>query len=139
MPARYTERQAAGRSEVARYYQGPGVSVTGSCMQRGFKSSRWTYMYRIANFPVGGTHITPTGWSSDAASSPKSFRPTGLEPLLSPFCAQKDNTGQGCSILPHSITKAAFRLPYTWPLGEVAAMSHGLHHNIKCRYEGFFD
>ena len=40
---------------------GTGVSVTGSCMQRGFKSSRWTYMYRIANFPVGGTHINADG------------------------------------------------------------------------------
>ena len=30
MPARYTERQAAGRGAVARYYRGEGVNVTGS-------------------------------------------------------------------------------------------------------------
>jgi len=31
MPARYTERQAADRGAVARYYQEGGVNVTGSC------------------------------------------------------------------------------------------------------------
>ena len=39
MPARYTERQAAGRGAVARYYQGgrgyrPGVAAPGSGRQR---------------------------------------------------------------------------------------------------------
>ena len=43
MPDRYTERQAADRGAVARYYQDDrgveGVNVTGSCKQCGFESS----------------------------------------------------------------------------------------------------
>ena len=44
MPARYTERQAADRGAVARYYQDDrGVKGTGSCVLRGFKSGTVEY------------------------------------------------------------------------------------------------